>query len=366
MSKEAGAGNDHKKLPMMITDNLLNRQGETTSLLDRLYARQSNRLLFFKDGWGDLPLLRELHHIDYRKGPPRIIEIAWEDIEEKGGASFHRGSFASPFTDLPLPDESRRAYFEWVLPRNASPETPICMHFAATGDEGFSRRRRAFALPLLKEGIGSLILENPYYGRRRPKRQHKKMLNRFSDLMAMGGAAVEEGLSLLGWLRREGYTRLGVCGISMGGSMAAQVAVQAEEPVAMIGCVTAHSASAVFTEGILKNYLDWEGLNREIEGDIQAIDLMRQLLDRTDIRRFPPPLRPETAFLVAAKYDAYIPRASAQTVHTHWPGSTMRWLESGHVGAFLFHRRDFLAAIRDAFARLGIDPSGEKKVLPPL
>ena len=336
------------------------------SLLDRFYAKLSNRLLLFKDGWGDLPLLRELHHLDDRKGPPRIIEIAWEDIEEKEGTSFHRGSFASPFTDLPLPDESRRAYFEWILPRNASPETPICMHFAATGDEGFSRRRRAFALPLLKEGIGSLILENPYYGRRRPKRQHKKMLNRFSDLMAMGGAAVEEGLSLLGWLRREGYTRLGVCGISMGGSMAAQVAVQVEEPVAMIGCVTAHSASAVFTEGILKNYLDWEGLNREIEGDIQAIDLMRQLLDRTDIRRFPPPIRPEAAFLVAAKYDDYIPMASAETVHTQWPGSTMRWLESGHVGAFLFHRSDFLAAIRDAFTRLSKAPSEEKRVLTPL
>ena len=334
------------------------------SLLDRFYAKLSNRLLLFKDGWGDLPLLRELHHLDDRRGPPRIIEIAWEDIEEKGGTSFHRGSFASPFADLPLPDESRRAYFEWILPRNASPKTPICMHFAATGDEGFSRRRRAFALPLLKEGIGSLILENPYYGRRRPKRQHKKTLNRFSDLMAMGGAAVEEGLSLLGWLRREGYTRLGVCGISMGGSMAAQVAVQVEEPVAMIGCVTAHSASAVFTEGILKNYLDWEGLNREIEGDIQAIDLMRQLLDRTDIRRFPPPIRPEAAFLVAAKYDDYIPMASAETVHTQWPGSTMRWLESGHVGAFLFHRSDFLAAIRDAFTRLTKAPSEEKKVLP--
>ncbi len=38
--------------------------------------------------------------------------------------------------------------------------------------------------------------------------------------------------------------------------------------------------------------------------------------------------------------------------HTHWPGSTMRWLGTGHVGAFLFHRSDFLKAIREAFARL--------------
>jgi len=349
-----------------------------TSLLDRLYASRSNRLLFFKDGWGDLPRLRELCRVGSHRGPPRPIEVRWEETVETETALLRRGAFTSPYTDLPLPAESRTSFFELVLPPKASPKTPICIHFAATGDEGFARRRRALALPLLREGIGSLILENPYYGRRRPPGQHKKMLNRFSDLWAMGGAAVEEGRSLMQWLRREGYERLGVCGISMGGSMAARVAVLEETPVAMIGCVTAHSASAVFTEGILKNYLAWEvlnrelngsksgialnrerpgketaiELNREVNGDGPAIALMRELLDLTDLRRFPPLRRPEAAFLVAASRDAYIPPASAALLHTYWPGSTMRWLGTGHVGAFLFHRRDFLKAIRDAFARL--------------
>lgn len=341
---------------MVIMSKIRNRREETTSLLDRLYARQANRLLFFKDGWGDLRLLRELHQTGERNVPPKSIEITWEDVGKKDGGSARRGFFASPYTDLPLPEESRTAYFELLLPRDASPETPICLHLAATGDEGFSRRRETFALPLLKEGMGSLILENPYYGRRRPAGQNRKMLNRFSDLAAMGGAAVAEGLSLLGWLGGEGYTRLGVCGISMGGSLAAQVAVRADQPVAMIGCMTAHSASAVFTEGLLKNYIDWKTLNRGIDGGLRAIDLMRQLLDRSDIGYFPPPRRPEAAFLVAAKYDAYVPPASAERVHSHWPGSTIRWLDSGHVGAFLFHRRDFLAAVRDAFARLADDP----------
>jgi hypothetical protein len=323
-----------------------------TSLLDRLYASQSNRLLFFKDGWGDLPRLRELHRAGYRHVPPGTIEVRWEESEERDGVLLRHGSFESPFADLPLPAASRTAYFELVLPRKASPETPICMHFAATGDEGFCRRRATFAFPLLKNGIGSLILENPYYGRRRPPGQHRKMLNRFTDLCTMGGAAVEEGRSLLQWLREEGYSRIGLCGISMGGSMAAQVAVLAEEPVAIIGCVTAHSASAVFTDGILKHYLAWEVLNRELDGDGRAVDLMRELLGLTDIRQFPPPKRQEAAFLVAASRDAYIPPASAAMVHAHWPGSTIRWLRSGHVGAFLFHRRDFLTAILNAFDRL--------------
>ena len=326
-----------------------------TSLLDRLYASRSNRLLFFKDGWGDLRRLREIRRMGSHLEPQRPIEVRWEESVETETALFRRGAFPSPYTDLPLPAESRNAFFELILPKGASRETPICIHFAATGDEGFARRRRALALPLLREGIGSLILENPYYGRRRPPGQHAKMLNRFSDLWAMGGAAVEEGRSLMQWLRREGYERLGVCGISMGGSMAARVALLEERPVAMIGCVTAHSASAVFTEGILKNYLAWEVLNRELDGDGPAIALMRELLDLTDLRRFPPPRQPEAAFLVAASRDAYIPPASAALLHAHWPGSTMRWLKTGHVGAFLFHRRDFLQAVLDAFTRLQPD-----------
>jgi hypothetical protein len=323
-----------------------------TSILDRLYASHSNRLLFFKDGWGDLSRLREIRGTGSHLGPPQPIEVCWEKSAEDGTALFRTGAFSSPYTDLPLPPESRTAFFELVVPRKAPRKTPICIHFAATGDEGFARRRRALALPLLRDGIGSLILENPYYGRRRPPGQHKKMLNRFSDLWAMGGAVVEEGRSLMQWLRREGYEKLGVCGISMGGSMAARVAALEAVPVAVVGCVTAHSASAVFTEGILKNYLAWDVLNRELDGDAPAVELMRELLDLTDLRRYPPPRRPEAAFLVAASRDAYIPPASAALLHTHWPGSTMRWLATGHVGAFLFHRPDFLKATREAFARL--------------
>ena len=148
--------------------------------------------------------------------------------------------------------------------------------------------------------------------------------------------------------------------------------------MAVIGCVTAHSASSVFTEGILKDYLAWETLERELEDgpsgngpgrkptdgeeavernrktddEGPAMTLMRELLDVTDLRQYSPPRLPDAAFLVAASRDAYIPPSSATLLHAHWPGSTMRWLRSGHVGAFLFHRSDFLKAIRDAFSRL--------------
>src|SRR3989339_171003 len=137
-----------------------------TSVLDYIYAKYSNRRLFFKNGWGDLHRLRRLMQEGDHAGAPRSITVRWEKRRETDVAILRQGEFLSPYDRLPLPAESKNAFFELVLPPDASRETPICIHFAATGDEGFSRRRQFFAVPLLKSGIGSLILENPYYGKR--------------------------------------------------------------------------------------------------------------------------------------------------------------------------------------------------------
>lgn len=323
-----------------------------TSILDRLYAGQSNKRLFFRQGWGDLPLLKNLLAAGFSIPPAQDLTIVWGPERREKGARIRQGSYVSPFDAPGFPRESRTGHIELVLPPAATHETPVCLHFAATGDEGFARRRIVLALPLVRYGIGSLILENPFYGKRRPPGQHSKMLNRFVDLYLMGAATVQEGRSLMRWLRAEGYGRLGVCGISMGGQMAAQVGALFPEPVAIAACIAPHSASAVFTEGILKDYLAWDVLNRELEGSGRAFELVREFLDLTDIRHYPIPVRPRACFLVAAAKDAYIPPESAMILHRHWPGSDMRWLKCGHVGAFLFHRRDFLEAIVKAFEKL--------------
>jgi len=323
------------------------------SILDRMYARFSNRRLFFRRGWGDRPLLKSVADGAWNSGIASAeADISWQTEANLQGLTIRRGSFTSPAAGIGLPEESRTASFEMVLPAKNSPDTPVCVHFAATGDEGFSRRRIAIALPLARAGIGSVILENPYYGTRRPAGQHGKMLRHVSDLWKMGAATVAEGTALLRRLRQEGYRRLGVAGISMGGSMAAQAAAILGEPLAVTCCITAHSASAVFTEGILSRYLAWDVLQGELGGRGEAVTWMRQILSRTDVRNYPPPVASRAAVLVAARNDAYIPAESVRLLHAHWPGSTLRWIDTGHIGAFLFHRRNFLQATIDAFTRL--------------
>ena len=326
--------------------------GIMSSLLDRLYARISNRRLFFRDGWGDLSPLREVEQRGFDPGPTRKIEIAWGREKRLGGMIVRQGEFPSPYDGPGLPEESRRAYVEWIMPEHASSATPVCLHLAATGDEGFSRRRNAFARPLVEAGVGSLILENPYYGYRRPAGQHSKMLRKFADLWTMGVATIQEGRSLSGWLHDQGYAKQVSCGISMGGHMAAKVGVLSDVPMAIVGFVTPHSATAVFTEGLLKDYCAWATLRQELDGREDAFDLMRELLHLTDIRLLPLPEKPQSVFLIGARGDAYIPPDSVQALHRHWEGSTLRWIDGGHVGAFLFYRKAFLCAIADALQML--------------
>ena len=77
------------------------------------------------------------------------------------------------------------------------------------------------ALPMLKErGIASVLIENPYYGLRKPKKQLRSSLFYVCDLFIMGAALIFESQVLLRWAVEAGYGPLVCHGVSMGGHMA--------------------------------------------------------------------------------------------------------------------------------------------------
>lgn len=98
-----------------------------------------------------------------------------------------------------MPPETEIARFQMILPKvwSESGKRPVCVHLAGTGDHYFWRRRTLLARPLLKEaGIASILLENPFYGVRKPRQQLRSSLLNVSDLFVMGGALVLESLVL--------------------------------------------------------------------------------------------------------------------------------------------------------------------------
>ncbi len=128
-------------------------------------------------------------------------------------------------------------------------QRPLCIQLAGTGDHYYWRRRHFMAMPLVKErNIASIILENPFYGGRKPKSQTKSGLRHVSDLFVMGAALFFEMITLLSWCESQGYGPLGVTGISMGGHMASIASTGWNKPIGIIPCLSWSTAAPVFTE----------------------------------------------------------------------------------------------------------------------
>nr|XP_023023349.1 protein ABHD18 [Leptinotarsa decemlineata] len=352
--------------------------------------------------------------------------------------------------------EVQDCVFQMVLPIEwNSTYKPVCIHFAGTGDHYFWRRRKIMAEPLLKEGIGAIILENPYYGTRKPKDQIRSSLHYVSDIFVMGGCLILEGLVLLHWCEKLGLGPLGVTGISMGGHMASLAASNWPRPLVLVPCLSWSSASSVFTEGVMSESIDWDMLQEQFmsdssysddlsklctivdnpfacdlfhlpdklfnssylplkgkdvanitpyqlinlkscatcpdivlrpptesvekmssnsssvtnffkspvqiklnkvdemkKRDSEAIWFMRGIMDEcTHLKNFSVPFDTSLIISICASADGYVPRTGLSHLEDIWPGATVKYVDCGHVGAYIWHRNIFRESIIEAFER---------------
>jgi hypothetical protein len=72
------------------------------------------------------------------------------------------------------------------------------LYLPGTGDHGFALRRR-LAHGLLRRGVAALILEGPFYGRRRPPSQPGAKLRHVTDLLLLGRTTIEVFHPALFW-----------------------------------------------------------------------------------------------------------------------------------------------------------------------
>nr|XP_043896973.1 protein ABHD18 isoform X1 [Solea senegalensis] len=433
------------------------------SRLDVFYRRLLLTKLFI-GGWGKPEDLKRI--FEFRKiigDRERCKTLVPEDYpvyihktEEHSDCLIHDGFFISPLEHLVpeiLPPEAVKARFQFIVPKKWQKNRPVCIHLAGTGDHFFWRRRTLMARPMIKEaGMASLILENPYYGYRKPKDQLRSCLKNVSDLFVMGGSLILESTVLLHWLKREGYWPLGMTGISMGGYMASLAVTNWPKPIPLIPCLSWSTASSVFTTGVLSKAVNWTELEKQYsinsvyEEEIiqlleycgadslkmgpdfvknmdsieqlltfsgasvdqyskarggtevdkvdhllssvnnsgtsldsgpcfgtnstlhgkkkdsakclrpslhkESISFMKGVMDEcTHMANFSVPVDPSLIIVVQAKEDAYVPRTGVLSLQEIWPGCEVRYLNGGHISAYLFKQNVFRRAIYDAFNR---------------
>uniref|UniRef100_U5EXN2 Protein ABHD18 n=1 Tax=Corethrella appendiculata TaxID=1370023 RepID=U5EXN2_9DIPT len=250
------------------------------SRLDAIY-RSLLLTKFFTKGWGKPENLERL--FEFRKiisnrsaclrlvPPDYPVEITKNELTSD--CRILEGKFKTPLEYyLPglVPDVVQNAHFQILLPLKWNDERykPMCIHLAGTGDHYYWKRRALIAKPLLKEGnLGAILLENPFYGARKPKEQYASSLQNVSDIFVMGGCLVLETLVLLHWCERHGYGPLGITGLSMGGHMASLAATNWPKPLVLVPCLSWSTASSVFTEGVMSHSINWDVLETQYFND---------------------------------------------------------------------------------------------------
>ncbi|XP_063606731.1 protein ABHD18-like [Penaeus indicus] len=194
------------------------------SRVDQIY-RSILLSKFFVRGWGKPENLRRIFAfrkiLSNREKCQHLVDknhpVTVTKETDNGDHILLEAEFVSPFVEqLPglLPKESEKATFQFVYPKTWRTHLrPTCLHLAGTGDHGYWRRRMLMAKPLLEEsGIASIMLENPFYGIRKPKDQLRSSLHNVSDLFVMGGCLVLESLAIFHWCERMGFGPLGITG----------------------------------------------------------------------------------------------------------------------------------------------------------
>lgn len=159
-------------------------------------------------------------------------------------------------------------------------------------------------------------------------------------------SSVLEARALLNWLSTR-YSKLAVAGYSMGGHMAALAAAVTPLPLACAVMAAGASPSPNYTVGLLSRSVDFTALGGE-EGRRQ----LGFIFSGADITRFRPPMRADAAVIAGCLGDGYVPPGETARLHTHWKGSTLRWINAGHFSAVIMHREVLRRCVEEAMEKL--------------
>ncbi|KRT79316.1 hypothetical protein AMK59_8655 [Oryctes borbonicus] len=86
--------------------------------------------------------------------------------------------------------------------------------------------------------------------------------------------------------------------------------------------------------------------------DKEAVWFMRGLMDEcTHLKNFEVPIDTSLIIAICANMDAYVPKEGVSTLEEIWPGASVRYLNCGHVSAYLNHMNLFRDCILEGFRK---------------
>jgi hypothetical protein len=295
--------------------------------LDSAYLALTSRVQLFSRGWGEHEAVMESAAPLRAPHEPARLKLSWSAAD--GPVSI--GTAVSPCPRLMAPVST-------VTVLRLTPPNPRARVVLppSWGDEGFTKRRFGFG-GLLARGVELWMLEGAYFGTRRIRA--RLAMSTVEEFLTLGLATVLELRALVAAARADGRP-VAVAGYSMAGQLAAQAVATLPWEIPIVAMAPSDSAGPVFIDGPLSKAVDFAAL-----GD-DARERLGQLFHRSRVQALPPP-RSKRRTVVATRRDGIVPPTAMERLAAHWD-VTPRWLDTGHLGAYLFHRDVLQRAVLEA------------------
>ncbi|XP_036914453.1 protein ABHD18 isoform X4 [Sturnira hondurensis] len=376
------------------------------SKLDVLYRRLLLTKLFIR-GWGrpeDLKRLFEFRKIiGNREKCQNLVSSDYpvyiDKIEEQSDCKILDGHFVSPMAHyVPniMPIESVIARFQFIVPKEwKSKYRPVCIHLAGTGDHetqgpnmaslavsswpkpmplipclSWSTASGVFTTGVLSKSINWRELEKQYYTQTVYEEEIIHMLEYCgTDSFKMGQEFVKHfpnttdkltNLNLISRTLNLDVTDKVVSSKPAECHKSSQTSFSATSDGLLLQDTskverfnqTLSTNKSCFTSCSPQSYHLLSKEQRRKTLQKESLLFMKGVMDEcTHVANFSVPVDPSLIIVVQAKEDAYIPRTGVRSLQEIWPGCEIRYLEGGHISAYLFKQGLFRQAIYDAFER---------------
>lgn len=223
-----------------------------------------------------------------------------------------------------------RAQARWIRPAGA-PRTTCLIYVHGWLEPGSWAEETTLFRKWAKELDTDIVhVALPFHGSRKPKEAlfSGEFFWTADMVRSMEGVrqAVCDVRSVMAWLRGQGYSRIGVTGISLGGAITMLLACLAPLPDFIVPIIShLELESAVEEAPILwrmKQDLERWGVDQE-----QRKDLFRRL----GLSSYRPLLAPERQLWIQAREDVYIDADLAEAQWREWGKPPVLWIEGGHM-----------------------------------
>jgi len=138
--------------------------------------------------------------------------------------------------------------------------------------------------------------------------------------------AVCDVRALMAWLRKQGYKRVGITGISLGGAIAMMLACIEPSPDFIIPII----AHLELEDAIESAPILWR-----MKSDLERFGVhsakRRELFTRLGLSHFVPMLSPEKQLWIEAREDLYIDARLVEKQWNEWKQPQILWIHGGHI-----------------------------------